>query len=244
MEIPEIPDSVTTYIFDLDGTIIQSEPLHARALSNLLDKIGLRTSSEELVERFSGHPDDYVYYEIFNQNSHVTLNQFIREKTNILLSLLNTINVNELKDMLTPGIIEAIQYLFNNGKQVAVGSASELIIIQTILQRIGLSPYLPIVRGRTDTFRSKPNPGVYLSIMRQLKVSSDQVVIFEDSLPGVQAANLTGSYVIRIGDPDEDEDEYEQGPFSDFEDLAVVDNFSWLIDEDDESECQEDEQED
>lgn len=236
MDEPEIPDSVTTYIFDLDGTIIQSEPIHAQALSQLLSKLGLKASQEELIERFTGFPDDYVYYEIFNENSQVQLAQFIREKTNQLLNIINNANYEDLMEMVTPGVCEAIAHLYNNGKQVAVASASEVSVVQTILMRLGLTQYLPIIRGRTDTFNSKPNPGVYFSVMRQLLVSSDEVVIFEDSLPGITAANQTGSYVIRVGDPDEDDE-----LFTDFDDLAVVDNFSWLVDEDEEEDCQDSE---
>lgn len=234
MDIPEIPESVTTFIFDLDGTIIDSELLHARALSILLEKIGLNSTPQELMERFSGYPDDQVYYEIFNENSQIQLPQFIREKTNQLLNIINTLGPHELMEMTTPDAVDAISWLYNNGKQVALASASEVAIVQTIIQKLGLSPYLPIIKGRTDTFTSKPNPGVYLSIMRELRVSSDQVMIFEDSLPGVQAANAAGAYIIRIGDPDSDDDR-----FADFEDLAVVDNFSWLIENDDEIDSQE-----
>lgn len=238
MEVPEIPDSISTIIFDLDGTLINSEPLHAKALALLLGKIGLNATPEELIERFCGLPDDQVYYEIFNENSQVQLPQFIREKTTQLLTIINAIEPSEMLEMVTPGVVEAIQFLHAQGKKMAVGSASEVAVVQTIIQRLSLSSYFPIVKGRTDTFQSKPNPSIYLSIMRDYTVSSDEVLIFEDSLPGVQAANQTGSYVIRVGDPEE-----ENPLFSDFDDLAVIDNFFWLVDEDTKEVCQDSEAE-
>ena len=154
----ELPDSIRGVLFDCDGTIINSEPLHAENLEKVLKSYGLNISADEICQRFRGYHDEQVYDELFNENSSISKKEFLESKTNSLLKQLNLISIDEIKKLLTPGFMEAFEYLKKNKYLVAVVSASEEVFLECLLNKLGIRSQLDLLVHGSSTLLPKPSP--------------------------------------------------------------------------------------
>lgn len=191
--------SKTTFLFDMDGTILNSEPLHEKAIIQTLEKLNIDQSLIES-ECFIGKSDFDVYSFIKQlvPDLAVSANHFIHQKSELLKTIISTISQIEFDKLVTPGFFEFLNYLHSHKKQVAIVSASESEIVKHTLEKLKITQFLNFYISRNDTYFAKPNPSLYLQALRKLGSTSQETVIFEDSLPGMMAAEQTGSIVFRI----------------------------------------------
>jgi HAD superfamily hydrolase (TIGR01509 family) len=223
----ELPESIRGVLFDCDGTILDSEPLHAENLSVVVKSYGLNISSEEISARFRGFHDEQVYDELFNENSSISKEEFLQTKTNALLRQLNLLPLEEVKKLLTPGFMEAFEYLKKNKYLVAIVSASEEVFLESLLNKLGIRSQLDCLVHGGSTLLPKPSPAPYLMAMRQLELHPEETVIFEDSHTGIASAQGSGAETVKVVAHHPDSDSEEQ----DSKDLVCTDNFFWLIKE-------------
>lgn len=220
----ELPESIRGVLFDCDGTILNSEPLHAENLAIVVKSYGLNISAAEISERFRGFHDEQVYDELFNENSSISKEEFLQKKTNSLLRQLNLLSLEDIKKLLTPGFMEAFEYLKKNKYLVAVVSASEEVFLESLLNKLGIRSQLDILVHGSSTLLPKPSPAPYLKAMRELELHPDETVIFEDSATGLESAMATGAETVKvIAHHDHEDDEHDS------KEIVLTDNFFWLI---------------
>lgn len=186
------------FFFDMDGTVMNTEPHHAKALQILFEQYNQHFSVEELQSKYQGLSDTEVYSmnkEIFHK---VSLEKFLEQKNSIFIELIQQLSQEELNKVITPGIFQYLKKLKEHKVIIALISASEKEIINLLLERCNLTSYFDLVRPRCYTFCSKPSPSPYLSAMRHFRLRSDEVVIFEDSLTGLTAAHSSGATTVQI----------------------------------------------
>lgn len=218
-----LPDQIRAVIFDCDGTILNSEPLHANNLSQVLQNYGLRISGEEISDRFRGYHDDQVFDELFNENSQISKEEFLQSKTNALLKSLNQLTKGEIEKLLTPGFLEAFQYLKKNQYTLAIVSASEEVFLESLLNRLEIRKDLNILVHGGSTVVSKPSPAPYLKAFRELSLHPDEVIIFEDSATGLESALATGAETVWVNC------HHQEIEFEGINEIPNCDNFFWLI---------------
>ncbi|MGB0454664.1 MAG: HAD family hydrolase [Bacteriovoracaceae bacterium] len=191
----KVPEEVKALIFDCDGTIINSESIHCEAVSAALNECGLKMDIETVEKRFRGYHDGQIYDELFNENSNIRKDDFLTIKTNKLLKTLNEIPIEVLHKLLAPGFLDAIRNL--SEKYIfALVSSSEDAFLQTLTQRLEIKNYFKlIVHGNTTAF-PKPSPAPYTHTLRELGLHQDEVLIFEDSVPGLTSAVASGCEVL------------------------------------------------
>ncbi|MBL6990727.1 MAG: HAD family phosphatase [Bacteriovoracaceae bacterium] len=186
-------------LFDMDGTILNTEPLHAKALQATLSSLGLPDySASDLDQTYAGKSDLEVYQDLKDKLKATTMADFINLKNQQFIWALNELPELEVAKLHAPGIHSLLSLLKGHKIKLGLVSASERDVIDTLLKKSGLLPFFDITISRTDTTNSKPHPDPYLSAMTQLQVSCDQVLIFEDSVTGLQAAKQSGASVIQV----------------------------------------------
>lgn len=186
-------------LFDLDGTILNSEPIHMGALSKLLLEENIDISIETLDTDYHGLDDTAVFADLKNKYPALLMNlrQFLEKKNILYTQELQSIEDEKLESLLTPGFRKFLEKI-KLSHQVGVVSASEKEVVLSTLERLKILQDFSIIEFRRDGVESKPSPSPYLNTMRELGTNSEETLIFEDSEAGVAAARSSGASVVQI----------------------------------------------
>ena len=178
-------------IFDLDGVIIDSEPLHKRAWKAVFEGEGVFLTDEEMAESI-GTTDHSLLKKIIRKNNlEPDFGRWYEKKRKEYNALLR----NNLK--VFPGVTSLVQKL---GKKhsLALASSAWLKNIKFVLNKLELSKYFKVVIGREDVKNHKPNPDTYLLTAEKLGLPCHKCVVIEDSLAGLRAAKIAGMKCIAV----------------------------------------------
>lgn len=187
-------------LFDMDGTLANSEPLHNRAICLILDEFHCLHDPQTLAHQLRGCTDLQVYQELckrypsFEQNIP-TPKIFLSLKNNYLENIFPQANWEKL---LTPGAIRFLEIVKSAPKKLGLVSASDNPIVDLTLKSLKLTAYFDLIIGNQDVPFSKPHPAPYLQAMAFFKTAPHQVLIFEDSFNGMKAALASGAKVVQI----------------------------------------------
>lgn len=176
-------------LWDMDGTLIDSEPLHFRSLLGVLDALGIRASAN-LQSRLTGMSASEVFQFCRAEFSlEITESEWGRRRTDFYLDGAASLTPR-------PGALEAFKSLAGSGVAQAIVSNSNRVIVDVNLRALGLDEQRPVSISRSDVVNAKPHPEPYLLAARVLDVSADACVVVEDSLPGVRAGRAAGMHVL------------------------------------------------
>jgi HAD superfamily hydrolase (TIGR01509 family) len=187
--------AITAVIFDMDGVLIDSEPLHLRATQSAL---GHRSASytERDNRAFFGATDADLFRILrilFNLGP--TTEELIAAKHRRLLDLIRA------EGRPRPGVPAVPRHLHETGFVLALVSASARPIIHAVLETLGLDASFPIVVSGDEVPRGKPAPDGFLMAARRLSVAPEACLVVEDSRNGVLAGKAAGMTVAAIPCP-------------------------------------------
>ncbi len=197
-DLKALVQSKNLIIFDMDGTLVNTEPLHAQAAVLVLEQLGVKVNLLDCIDQFYGMTDFIVIKTVCPHLSDEEINHAIELKNKELIKIFKQLSANEKESYLTPGVMNFLHFLKRENKMCAVVSASEDVIVDETLACFGLDQYMSLQMGRNQTVLTKPHPDPYLEAMKRMKVGSDKTLIFEDSPTGVKSACGSGAQVIRI----------------------------------------------
>ena len=174
-------------IFDMDGVIIDSEPLHARAAVLALEEFGA-DASIAYVQQFIGST---VYY----MSERMVEDFYLNISPQVLLD-----TINAKKELLKqkegyaiiPYIIEVIKDLHQNGMKLIIASSSQSEAIEMIMDSYQLKKYFEGYVSGCMVTRPKPAPDIFLLAAERLGVLPEECLVIEDSCNGVTAAGAAG----------------------------------------------------
>lgn len=192
---------IKAVIFDFDGIIVDSEPLHLRAFQRTVETLGLKLSPTDYYSRYLAC-DDKTFFRKFledngQQGTEREVARLVEEKGVCFEEMMGEgIRV-------FPGVVEFLESI--RGKfHVAIGSGALTEEINLILRSKNLSEFFGFIIGADDTENPKPSPEVYLKCLEQLRrdyddtITAAQCVVFEDSPHGVLAAKRAGMRCVGI----------------------------------------------
>ncbi|MGW4573077.1 HAD family hydrolase [Streptomyces tendae] len=180
-------------IFDLDGTLVDSEPNYYEA--------GRRTLAEYGVPDFTW-ADHEAYVGISTQETVADWQRRygLRASVEELLAVKNRHYLALARDSVRayPEMRKFVELLAGEGVPMAVASGSSLEAIGTILARTGLNAQLRTVVSADEVARGKPAPDVFLEAARRLGAEPARCVVLEDAAPGAAAAYAAGMRCIAV----------------------------------------------
>ena len=185
-------------IFDMDGTIVNTEGLHAKAASLVLKDMGKILDLESMLHQFYGMTDIVVLKTLCPELSDKEIMDTIAKKNIQLISMITNMTVSEKEKFITPGLFDFLAFLKKSHKKIAVVSASEDIIVMETLRAFNIAPFIEVQMGRSQTVLTKPHPDPYIEGMKRLGVSAFDTIIFEDSPTGLMSAKNSKAMTIRI----------------------------------------------
>lgn len=188
---------VTTYIFDLDGVIVDTAKYHYLAWKKLAGELGIDFTHEnnELLKGVSRIRSLEIILELGNrQISDADFDRCLIQKNKDYLAYIDNMDSSEI----LPGIRKTFDFIKEKGGKTVLGSASKNA--KQILEKIGLLDYFDAIVDGNDVSKAKPDPEVFLLGAGRVKAGPEQCIVFEDSIAGIQAANIAGMTSIGIGD--------------------------------------------
>ena len=188
----------TAILFDMDGTLVNTEQLHAKAAVKVLEEMGAKIDLLSCIDQFYGMTDTIVLKTVCPQLTESEIEIAIQRKNTHLIRLLHELSPPEKERLLTPGLFHFLEFLKKKNFVCGVVSASEDIIVKETLECFGLATYMKVMMGRNQTILTKPNPDPYIEAMRRLEITKEHCLIFEDSPTGIKSATSSGAAVIRI----------------------------------------------
>ena len=187
----ENPD-FDTLLWDMDGTIMETEHLHILATRNILISEGTSQliEDEKINIICTGNTDSQIYDElILNGLINISLNQFIEKKNKELINILGKTNKQSI---ISENVQSLIKQNYEMGIKQAVVTSSERVITDVLLDFLDLKRYFNLIVTREDTQENKPSPMPYNHAVNKLNSSREKCIIFEDSIVGMQAAIASG----------------------------------------------------
>lgn len=202
-------------IFDLDGTLIDTEKYYRIAWPKAAEKFGYHMTDEMALSlRSLGRPHaPKQFKEWFGEACDY---QAIREYRKQLMEEL----IEEGGMNLKPGAVEILTYLKDIGVTVAMATANEYSRTKRYLERIGLFDYFDKIICADMVKEGKPSPDIYCYAIEQLGARPEECFAVEDSPNGVMSAYLAGCKVIYVPDQTPMEERLEKYVY------AVVENLS------------------
>ena len=190
---------IEALIFDMDGTLLNSEVLHAQALFELLKEKEVKVDAHELLEKFKGVAEPDVLKMLIDMKiieQGTDLISFIDVKNTYFEKSLES---EEIKaKMIFPEMIQLLEEAKSQGLKLAIVTASERSTTELFMKRLELAHHFDFIITRDDTEKSKPHPMPYLYSFEKLSVNALNSLIFEDSDTGHKAATASGANVVRV----------------------------------------------
>ena len=186
-------------IFDFDGVLADTEPLHLRAYQTILGAQGIHLSREEYYAKYLGFDDAGLFQALADDRdldvTNTQMEQWIAEKTKVITDLLQSDSV------LFPGAVSCVRTLAPLAPMgIASGALEPEIAI--VLNASGLSGSFKVIASASDGVRGKPAPDLYLLALAKLRrftpIQPDGAVAIEDSVWGLEAARAAGLKTIGI----------------------------------------------
>lgn len=184
------------FIFDLDGVIVDTAKYHFLAWKKLADNLNIEFTHDdnEKLKGVSRVRSLDLILELGNYKAtQEQKDKWLIEKNEIYLSYLTDMNQDEL----LPGVIKTLMFLKEKGQSIALGSASKNA--RPILEKTGIMPLFDAIVDGNDVTNAKPDPEVFLRAAQLTKAKNEDSFVFEDSVAGVQAANIANMTSIGIG---------------------------------------------
>ena len=184
------------FIFDLDGVIVDTAKYHFLAWQRLAKGLDIDFTEEEneqlkgvsrvrSLEKILAWGNKTISQDLFNE--------LMGKKNEEYLSFIAEMDTNEI----LPDVPRVLNFLKEKQQPISLGSASKNA--RTILERVDLKSSFDAIVDGNDVTKAKPDPEVFLIAAKEINVTPEDCIVFEDSVAGVSAANAANMISIGIG---------------------------------------------
>ena len=180
------------YIFDLDGTLVDTMPLHYRAWNEAMRRAGLQEKlSEDLFYSFGGVPTRKVAELLgLHYGLAIDVDHVFHQKEALFVELQS--------EMQLIGPVVDFARRVAQKFPVSVASGGPRLIVRGTLERVGLAGLFPVVVTPEDVKHGKPAPDMFLLAAERMEVPAAQCLVFEDAEPGIKAAEAAGMKCVHV----------------------------------------------
>ena len=182
-------------IFDMDGVIIDSEPLHVEVEKELAEKLGGKLD-DELHEKLVGTTDYAMWSKLKDMfDFKLSVDEIVEIKKDMFIERFDEV---QLMDNFRP----LVSSLYDEGYPMAVASSNNRKIVDMIIDRFDLSKYMTFVISGEEVEKGKPDPEIFLTAAKKMNVKPEDCLVIEDAANGVKAAKDAGMICVGLKDID------------------------------------------
>ena len=183
---------IQTVIFDMDGVIVDTEPVHHYAYNQQFKQLNIEVSPE-MYASFTGNSTKNIFEKL---KAQFNLEQDVQTLVETKRSLFNEAFDSKEDLYLLDGVEELIKDLHSNGIQLVLGSSSAKVTINRIFNRFNLHRYFSHIVSGEDFPKSKPHPAIFQHAAYLAQTPVENCIVIEDSTNGILAAKAAGIYCI------------------------------------------------
>ncbi len=194
-------------IFDMDGVLVDSEPLHIKAEGITLSRLGLNLPERELYQ-YMGTSTRTLFTDLI---SRYKLNTSIEELYPLHRDTLVSLYRTSLSPI--PGALELLNMVKAQEIPLALASSSDMILIETVLQGLQLDHTFSAVVSGEEVDHFKPAPDIFILAAQRLSRKISGCLVIEDSTAGIASARAAGMTCIGFRSPNSRGQRYEQADY-------------------------------
>lgn len=178
-------------VFDMDGVIIDSHPLHRRAWKTFLQTVGRDITDAELDFILDGRKREEILCYFLGELSPSQIIDYGTRKDEVLRQL-----AEEMQPL--QGIAELLDSLYRVGLRIALATSAGRQRAHGTLKELGLSHYFDAIVTGDDVVSGKPDPAIYRLVAERLNETPQNLLAVEDAVSGVKSARAAGMRCIAI----------------------------------------------
>lgn len=183
-------------IFDLDGVIVDSEPMHFQVDQRVLAQCGL-TADGNLLNPYVGVSNPEMWTDLKEKlNLELSVEDLLQLQSKLKIEVLNETKINAID-----GVRELITGLKENKLALAVASSSPRFFIEAVLEAIEIKEFFDVIVSGEEVAKGKPYPDIFLKTAELLNVNPKECVVIEDSANGIRASVSAGMKCIGYANP-------------------------------------------
>jgi sugar-phosphatase len=180
-------------IFDMDGVLIDSEPLWKIAMENVFSELGSTLQKSDFQKTVGLRIDEVIHFWNLHESWEIEDESIVQEKIILKMEELIAANAQPL-----PGVIETLTFLRSKGLKIGLATSSSSRLIRIVLKELAISDFFDFTHSAETEDYGKPHPAVYLTVARKLTVHPTKCLVIEDSFNGVIAGLAAKMKVVCI----------------------------------------------
>lgn len=209
---------IKTVIFDMDGVIVDTEPVHRYSYYKQFSELDIQVP-EEMYTSFTGFSTRNTFQALkgfFPKIEH-EVEDLIQRKRNIFNDAFDTKEDLHLLD----GVEDLIKDIYASGIQLILASSASKVTIDRVFTRFNLHQYFSHIVSGEDFPQSKPNPAIFIHAASLSVAPKENCIIIEDSTNGIKAAKGAGIYCVGYRSENSNLQDYSEADL-------VIDHFNEL----------------
>lgn len=188
---------IEAIIFDMDGTLVDTEPFNTE-IERRLFKLNNLEISEDEHQKYLGVASDAMWNEIAGRYQlQVSVSELIAQSHSESLRYLSEVE----RIPIMHGVVELLEKLQEKNYPMAVASSSTPEVIDLVLTRTNLKKYFRVIVSAQEAGKSKPAPDVFLLTAQKLGIMPEKCLVVEDSPNGIKAARAAGMICVAYQGP-------------------------------------------
>ncbi|WP_341224426.1 HAD-IA family hydrolase [uncultured Arcticibacterium sp.] len=191
--IPKMHQGLKGFIFDMDGIIIDSEPLWKKAEKEVFSSLGVQLTEELclITERMTTSEVTKFWFEKFPWEGKT-----LKSTENSVVNRVSELIKKEGKAI--KDVKDFIKRIKLAGFKIGLATNSPAILIPVVLEKLELSNYFDVIASSEFELVGKPNPSVYKTALRKLNLDAKECIAIEDSNSGLMAAKRAGLKTVAL----------------------------------------------
>jgi beta-phosphoglucomutase family hydrolase len=190
----QLTPSISAVLWDLDGTLIDTAPLHWQAWNETLEKENFHLDYNVFLSCFGMRNDAIIPMWLGPQVIAADITRIAEAKETRFRELLDILPLS-----LLPGVIDWLVRLQQQGWRQAIATMAPRLNLEKMIQKAGIEQYLDAFATAEDVARGKPEPDIFLTAAARLGVPPSNCVVIEDAPAGIEAARRAGMRSIGVG---------------------------------------------
>ena len=204
-------------LFDMDGVIVDSEPLHKKAYYKMFEEVNIEVPVS-LFESFTGQSTLKICETLCKDFS---LTQDPKELVFLKRKHFKNIFENDSNFQLIDGVLNLIKDYTANGLKLVLASSASMVTINNIFNKFELDKYFIAKLSGADLKASKPHPEIFINAAKASGFKKEECLVIEDSTNGIRAAEAAGIFCIAFNSYNSKNQDYKSADL-------VVKNFTQI----------------